>query len=752
MSHVVDGVRIFSATGGKISSGEAQHKLQGHPPGSYCIRHSLSSPGGFGLSIAKPTGCKHYLIELSQRTGTYHIQDGKHFEDLSALVNFYKTETDGLAYLLTTNVLDLDAEKEEPPPRPPKRNSISSQAMTVIPEGDLKFGKELGSGQYGTVLEANWTRTNGKQLIVAVKCVKANNAQDDDANREEQIKEAKVIAQLQHPNIVAMYGICFSKTRGVSIVCELVPMGALNTFLIREEHSNTLTVTHLASFVKQIATGMEFMSSKNIVHRDLAARNVLVYTIDVVKISDFGLSRSMRQKEYYRAQRKGRWPIKWYAPECLYESLFTPESDVWSFAITSWEVFSYGIKPWRGFTATEVVQALANRIRLPKPDACPPKMYNLMLDCWADNRLDRPSFKNICQRMEVDIEPEVREIMKGIVPQMSDELGMKAQEFYDIVPADPEEVAAEVAEEHLARDKRRVYASFKHARAQPSNVDNNKLCIAFKDIVSQFHITLSDGKVSASYNAQLKQGAIMRPVTVKAVDVQQCDPEAFLNEVKILVALDSPYIIRFLGIVPPDEHPQNLSIMVTEQLPYGSVDAYLKNRPQNVEKLLKFCTQVAAGMVYLEQKGVLHCYLAAHNVLVRSESAVTIGNFGMSRVLQMGSAELRGSRKGRWQLKWCAPESILQNSFSMSSEVWSYGVTAWEILSNGENPYGSHTNGHEVLKFVQTGGRLDIPKLFTKGKYDTVGKIIAACWKKVASDRPSMAQVHRVFHQHAPEA
>lgn len=141
---------------------------------------------------------------------------------------------------------------------------------------------------------------------------------------------------------------------------------------------------------------MSYLESSGFVHRDLACRNVLLSSQSCAKISDFGLSRAVGvESDYYKATQRGKWPVKWYAPESIYYKTFSHASDVWSFGICLWEMFSLGEHPYADQDSFEVLRQIEEGIRLPRPRLANDDVFALMHDCWAYNPDARPSFSQL---------------------------------------------------------------------------------------------------------------------------------------------------------------------------------------------------------------------------------------------------------------------------------------------------------------------------------------------------------------------
>jgi serine/threonine protein kinase len=158
------------------------------------------------------------------------------------------------------------------------------------------------------------------------------------------MREAKIMAKLDHKHIIRLIGICDSDI--FMLVMELAPFGPITKYLI--ENRNFVSNERILRLMLQVANAMKYLEEINYVHRDLAARNVLLVNENFAKVSDFGMSRALSSgKDYYKARSASKWPLKWFAPECIYYYKFSSKSDVWSYGVTLWEVMSRGDMPYQ---------------------------------------------------------------------------------------------------------------------------------------------------------------------------------------------------------------------------------------------------------------------------------------------------------------------------------------------------------------------------------------------------------------------
>jgi len=183
---------------------------------------------------------------------------------------------------------------------------------------------------------------------------------------------------------------------------EFMSKGSLKQLLT--DNSSDLDQKNLISFCSNSASGMLYLSSKGIIHRDLACRNLLVTKEEnyIVKIADFGLSTVLDTKTYYTSQAKEKQlPVKWSAPEVLNYQKFSFQSDVWSFGVVIWEIFSYGKTPYPAFNNIETMEEVGKGYRMSMPENCPEPIAELTKKCWDIEPANRPSFQQICDSLSI---------------------------------------------------------------------------------------------------------------------------------------------------------------------------------------------------------------------------------------------------------------------------------------------------------------------------------------------------------------
>ncbi|XP_056155612.1 receptor-type tyrosine-protein kinase FLT3-like [Lampris incognitus] len=181
------------------------------------------------------------------------------------------------------------------------------------------------------------------------------------------------------------------------------------------KESQALTYDDLLGFAYQVAKGMEFLSSKNCIHRDLAARNVLVSKCRQVKIGDFGLARDIDNDSNYVVRGNVRLPVKWMAPESIFQGMYTIKSDVWAYGILLWEIFSLGVTPYPGVKVDNKFYAMIERgFKMECPYYASDSLYRMMCECWALEPCDRPPFSKLETFMDVQLRGTVAELYHNV--------------------------------------------------------------------------------------------------------------------------------------------------------------------------------------------------------------------------------------------------------------------------------------------------------------------------------------------------
>ncbi|XP_058846361.1 ephrin type-A receptor 4-like isoform X1 [Acipenser ruthenus] len=221
--------------------------------------------------------------------------------------------------------------------------------------------------------------------------------------------------------------------------------------------------------------------------------------------------------------------------------------------------------------------------------------------------------------------------------------------------------------------------------------------------------------------------------TLKAgyTDKQRRD---FLSEASIMGQFDHPNIIHLEGVVTKCKPV----MIITEYMENGSLDAFLRKNDGRftVIQLVGILRGIASGMKYLSDMSYVHRDLAARNILVNSNLVCKVSDFGMSRVLEDDPEAAYTTRGGKIPIRWTAPEAIAYRKFTSASDVWSYGIVMWEVMSYGERPYWDMSN-QDVIKAIEEGYRLPPPMDCPVALH----QLMLDSWQKERSDRPKFGQI-----------
>uniref|UniRef100_A0A8C2I0L4 Tyrosine-protein kinase n=1 Tax=Cyprinus carpio TaxID=7962 RepID=A0A8C2I0L4_CYPCA len=290
---------------------------------------------------------------------------------------------------------------------------FQNEDLVQFEERHLIFLQQLGKGNFGSVEMCRYDplQDNTGEVVAVKKLQHSTTEHIRDFERE-----IEILKSLQHENIVKYKGVCYSAgRRNLRLVMEYLPHGSLRDYL--NKNKDRIDHKKLLHYASQICKGMEYLATKRYIHRDLATRNILVESEFKVKIGDFGLTKVLPQgKEYYKVKEPGESPIFWYAPESLTESKFSVASDIWSFGVVLYELFTYSDKlcspptvflsmmggDKQGQTIVyHLVELLKTGNRLPQPMGCPSEMCEIMQECWDNDPSLRPHFKELALRVDL---------------------------------------------------------------------------------------------------------------------------------------------------------------------------------------------------------------------------------------------------------------------------------------------------------------------------------------------------------------
>eukprot|EP01147_Barroeca_monosierra_P003501 gene3501-6127_t len=277
---------------------------------------------------------------------------------------------------------------------------LGSMKELVVPRGRLTPIKVIGSGQFGTVWLANLVSredvsSDDDDIACAVKMLRTESS---DADVKEFFEECELLSTLDHPNIIKLVGVSFHARPWLAVM-EIMNYGDLQKVLRTcKQKQHFLSSVEQYTLMEQAAAGMTYLASQGIVHMDIAARNMLLHANNIVKIADFGKAHRvdpMSGKFHLRGIMQ--LCVRWMAPETLEGRpiYFSESTDVYSFGVFMWEIYTYGTLPFRHLKSRAAKDEIVAGLILSRPESCPEETYEYMLQTWDKNPESRPRFKEL---------------------------------------------------------------------------------------------------------------------------------------------------------------------------------------------------------------------------------------------------------------------------------------------------------------------------------------------------------------------
>ncbi|XP_070765517.1 tyrosine-protein kinase JAK1 isoform X1 [Enoplosus armatus] len=506
---------------------------------------------------------------------------------------------------------------------------------------------------------------------------------------------ASMMRQVSHKHIVLLYGVCVRHQENI-MVEEFVQLGPLDLFMRRQQ--SPLSTPWKFQVAKQLASALSYLEDKKLVHGFVCAKNILLARDGLgtdeggpfIKLSDPGIPITVLTREECVHR------IPWIAPECVKSaSSLSVAADKWGFGTTLWEICYDGEVPLKEKRLTEKERFYETECQLATPDCR--ELAQLMTHCMNYDPKKRPFFRAIVR--DIDMLEEKNPLIK---------------------PKPTPEVDPTVFEKRFLRKVRDLgeghFGKVELCRYDPRGDRTGEL------------------------------------VAVKSLKPENREEQStnLSREIDILKALYHENIVKYKGICQ-EEGGQAIKLIM-EYVPLGSLKEYLpRNKSKtNLSTLLSYSVQICKGMDYLGSQNYIHRDLAARNVLVENERTVKIGDFGLTKSIKDNDGYYTVKDENDSPVFWYAPECLTHCKFYLASDVWSFGVTLYELIT-----YCDSSKSPMVLflsMIGQTHGQMTIirlVKVLTEGKRlprpdgcpEHLYELMRKCWETAPDKRISFKRL-----------
>nr|XP_020661758.1 tyrosine-protein kinase JAK1 isoform X2 [Pogona vitticeps] len=695
-------------------------KQEGNEEGTYVLRWNCTDFNNILLTVIctedsqqlinPPKHYKNFQIEMKKDGCLLHGSD-KFFPSLKELMDHLKGQV-----LRTDNIVFTLKRCCQPKPREISNLLVatkkSQEWQPVCPLGQLSFhrilkeeimqGEHLGRGTrtqiYSGILsyKDDESYQNEKEMKVLLKVL-------DPSHRDISLaffETASMMRQISHKHIVLLHGVCVRDVENI-MVEEFVEFGPLDLFMHRK--SDKLTTPWKFKVAKQLASALSYLEDKDLVHGNVCTKNILLAREGIdneygpfIKLSDPGIPVTVLSRQECVER------IPWLSPECVEDSKnLSVAADKWSFGTTLWEICYNGEIPLKDKTLAEKERFYEGHFTLPAPSC--KELADLMKQCMHYDPNQRPFFRAIMRDIN-KLEEKNPDIVSEKKPNAEIDPTIFEKRFLKRI--------RDLGEGHFGK--------VELCRYDPEG-DNTGEQVAVKSLKPD---------CGGNHIADLKK------------------------EIEILRNLYHENIVKYKGICTEDGG--NGIKLIMEFLPSGSLKEYLpRNRSKiSLKQQLKYAVQICKGMDYLGSRQYVHRDLAARNVLVENEQRVKIGDFGLTKAIETDKEYYKVNDDRDSPVFWYAPECLLQSKFYIASDVWSFGVTLYELLTycdsecspmaeflNMIGPTQGQMTVTRLVRVLAEGRRLPCPKNCP----EEVNQLMRKCWVHEPGDRTTFKNLIQGF-------
>ena len=676
--------------------------------------------------------------------------------------------------------------------------NLVKEKVIINPGSLSKFESSMKQGKMCTVWQGQWRRKGGVKETVAIKQL---NKREINTQSSSFLEMARRVLEWDDGSLAAGKGLCLpSESQPPVLVTEWFPLGSLDNYLAENKMIMQGRPVDLVEAATCLARALFYLEDQGLVHGEIRARNLMVDThtdtqfkVKLCEGSLFGIEKEeVHWLDFQQLQAVASGRI----------AQPTQTGDVWSFATTLWELFSFGEKPLPYVDKNMAIDQYIRGLRLPKPLCCPPTVFRLMLECWQPNPLDRKRPQEIMRDMN-------QLLMKSLNDRKTGPIYVPIDGGDDVPPQPPTNPTNSVNGTNGTRNfdlretglvpmfeepSRKLLEAFAGANKDPfgstspllpfsrsgSSIGTGVSGTTYQTYVD-WESTYGGGMYSISSIYQLDQsqieyhkeqtlgegnfGVVYKGVRIKSdgeweevaikkmkdAEMNGSAVEDMQREVEMMKSLRHDNIVKIKGVLE-----DGLSVVIVmEYVRLGSLDRYLQVNVHSVElkQLFGYSQNIVDGMEYLTHNKIIHRDLAARNILVADQETVKISDFGLAREAKENDFYVMNSAT-RIPIKWEAIECLTHRRYSSKSDVWSFGVTLWEMFAYGATPVmagcenffspdsssdQSKQDFKEWLHKLESGHRL--PRTDRCPEY--LYTVMLRCWQREPLERPSFHELKR---------